>query len=553
MNQRGRIPVTALGALGLAVATAVGVWVFRSRQAPPPPEAKAPAVAAPAAAAPPPREPAPDAGEAEAGPDAGAGGAVASEAGESEAGESEPCAGEPRSVATLATLREALSLPIPKRVEMVRGWFCDREQAPLAKALLTQAGAALRHPSDAGAPALSAGEARRAICELPWESAMGIDQRPPKSTYEALGCPPCPNEDCAEDPACMCGAPDQTAARYNDADCLYGYSQDSYRVLTGKDLEACMQTAREVNGAWKRAAAERAFLARHPEGRKGSCVPIEENGTDVKVKLDDGTWKAFAWNPHDNESPRYRVERIDCAARRVTIHAANQGYLIVEAETGELIDGLHDRPAWSPDGRFLAGGWGDPEISGDRDGYALIWFCGEPAKGCRKIWSDDELALANRGGWYNGNWKSANQIELSLAANSRTILCDCTPASCACKNPAGETLPRAGESARTPAGLRQQLEAHRADLQRCIDAQLKASPDVKVGTLHVVVFVAATGAISHSRIEEQAWNGTPLGKCLEKVARDFEYGKFVPGVGPDGQPKQHDVGEQVTIPVTVTE
>ena len=351
------------------------------------------------------------------------------------------CADARRSEATLASLREALSLTLPARAERLRGWFCDPTQAPLAKGLLQQAGRALRPPSDAGAAALTPEEARRAICGLPWSPALSIDPRPPQSVDELFACPDCPNQDCAEDPDCACGAPDDTAARYNDPDCLFGYSQDSYRFLTVEPYQACGLEARDARGAWQRAAAGRVLARRAPEAG-APCLAVQESGTDVRLRLDDGSWKTFLWDPRDVESSIYSVQEVDCAGRRVTLSAgAPRGYLVVHAGGGAVTEDFEAPPEWSPGRRFFVGGWHDPELNGPAPA-ASIWSCEGAAKPCRLVWSLADLPLERqRGGLTSAQWKSDHRLELQLSDHP-PLLCDCTTEACDCRAADGVPMER---------------------------------------------------------------------------------------------------------------
>ena len=398
------------------------------RTAPPaPPPAVVPPVAAaalPAVAAGGPPAPAPNDEDDEASADG---------EGDDDAPVAPLCSDAPQVRASLAALREALAMPLAQRVEQVRGWAC--EDAPSAVALLTQAGAALRAdgkqpPQPAGVPPLTLAEARRTLCELPWGMALTAAGQPPVTNL--FSCPACPNEDCAEDPSCSCGVPTDRPGRQNDADCLLSYAQISYRTLEREDLHRCEVQAREANGAFIRLARQRDLALKEPLFDK--CVELTQDGSDVRVHLDDGSWKTFKWNEQENESPSFSVKSVDCLARRVLIAGTN-GYSLLDVRTGAVIDGLGHPPLWSPDGRYFAGGWPDPEISSAREGAAIVWYC-PTEQPCKRIWSDAELIEASLRGGLNdasdATWTGAHTVRLELGSDKAPILCDCSPGGCSC-------------------------------------------------------------------------------------------------------------------------
>ena len=495
----------------------------------------------------------------------------------------EACAGAVASSApTLASLRDALAKPAAQRAETLRGWLCDAALRPRALAFYDQAGVALRgqvksanaseagdsgvadsgapqEPGDAGATAaagdggaeetqdhLSAADGRRVLCELPWGSAIDADE-----LRSAFSCPQCPNEDCAEDPSCGCGVPTEWPGRQNAADCMLAYCQDLYRTQEPPGLAACEKQSREVNGAWARLARQRAYLAEHPPGGPAGCIETVEDGSDVKVKLADGAWKAFEWSPYNNQSLIYSIKEVDCQFRQVLVGAegGRAPLLLLDVKSGQVVGDLGYPPVWSPDHQFFVDGLPNTnDVNEDPLGWATVFHCG--AQGCKEIWSTASLAFeGQRGGLQEDGdalWKGPSSLTLQLSPLESApvrLSCECGPDSCACKDAKGALALRRGQGGPAPENIARAMTAARPEVLTCFQQARGSGVVLPPGTLHVVAFIHPGGRCYQSATEEVAVKGTPLSTCLERVVKSVDLGAFdLPGKSPnDGVTAQIEI------------
>ena len=204
---------------------------------------------------------------------------------------------------------------------------------------------------------------------------------------------------------------------------------------------ATLETLREVNSAWERLARGRELAAAHRP--QPVCLPVEADGSDLTIRLDDGASKAFRWDPYDFGAEPFAVEELDCERRLALVRRGDPEvstplYTLVDVHTGQTVGPFSFPPAWSPDRMFFAVGATMSEMDGaPEEEKAEIWRR-DPA-GLRVIWSKKALPESVPGGVQGPagvDWEDDGTVKLSLVRYGEDTVvatCHCTPAACSCR------------------------------------------------------------------------------------------------------------------------
>lgn len=289
-------------------------------------------------------------------------------------------------------------------------------------------------------------------------------------------------------------------------------------------------------------------------GSETPCTEEVQSGMDLKVKLDDGTWKSFVGHEGGEDEPEvtYSLSSWDCKERYAVVEDGSPRSRLLDLKNGQTIDEL-EFWVWSPAHQFLVGGRGEQDAAGyaPPPAYAAIWSCAERSStlGCKQLWSSQQIAVeALRGGLYSrsdATWKGEHSVSLRLSGGP-PITCDCTATSCACTGADGLPLLMRGVGGPAEENVRRVMAGKREELRRCFEQappQMKAA--LAAGRLHLNAQVRTFGRIQGSNIEEPAVNHTPLGDCLEKVIEAADFGAFDLPDQPKGR------GVSIRIPIDV--